>query len=417
MPDHSPLMRPKIRPVNRPVLAPVNKGRTAASLALGCAAAISLVACSTLGASGPSADAVRDSAQGDIAREMIQIVELDRQVAAALKAHDDAASFAEMFSDPQSRATLIGAGDLLQIDIWEAPPAVLFGAGAPSISGSGDVETAGAAAIPPQAVGEDGRVTVPFIGRIAVAGRRPEEVEADITSRLAGRANAPQALVRLTQNESRTVTVLGAVARSGRMTLSARGERLLDALADAGGTSAPIEQSTIQLARGNSRASMPVESVIVDPRQNISLLADDVVTVQHQPFSFVAIGAMRNNAEIPFEGGGITLAEALGRAGGLNDRQADIKGVFVFRMESREAIERMLPGQTPDTTADGRVPVIYSLRMTDAQSLFAMQDFAMRDRDVLYIATAPGVELERFIATLSTTAFSIVATVNAVEGP
>ncbi len=86
-------------------------------------------------------------------------------------------------------------------------------------------------------------------------------------------------------------------------------------------------------------------------------------------------------------------------------------------MESREAIARVLPGQTPDTTADGRVPVIYSLRMTDAQSLFAMQDFAMRDRDVLYIATAPGVELERFIATLSTTAFSIVATVNAVEGP
>ncbi|NQZ48129.1 MAG: hypothetical protein HRT63_11475 [Erythrobacter sp.] len=70
-----------------------------------------------------------------------------------------------------------------------------------------------------------------------------------------------------------------------------------------------------------------------------------------------------------------------------------------------------------DTTVDGRVPVIYSLRMTDAQSLFAMQDFAMRDRDVLYIATAPGVELERFIATLSTTAFSIVATVNAVLIP
>ena len=41
----------------------------------------------------------------------------------------------------------------------------------------------------------------------------------------------------------------------------------------------------------------------------------------------------------------------------------------------------------------------------------------MRDRDVIYIATAPGVELERFTATLSTTAFSIIATVNAVEGP
>jgi polysaccharide export outer membrane protein len=34
---------------------------------------------------------------------------------------------------------------------------------------------------------------------------------------------------------------------------------------------------------------------------------------------------------------------------------------------------------------------------------------------VLYISTAPGVELERFLTTISSTAFSIVATGNALN--
>ncbi len=159
---------------------------------------------------------------------------------------------------------------------------------------------------------------------------------------------------------------------------------------------------------------MPLERVINDPLQNVRLQPGDVVTVQHQPFSFVALGAVARNAEVPFEGGGITLAEALGRAGGLNDRRADVKGVFVFRLEDREALP-MLAGPDVRTTRDGRVPVVYTLRMTDAASLFMMQDFRMRDGDVLYISTAPGVELERFLNTISSTAFSIVATGNAFD--
>ena len=255
---------------------------------------------------------------------------------------------------------------------------------------------------------------VPFVGRIEVVGLRPDEIERVITSRLRGRANNPQAVVRLAQNESRTATILGNVASSQRMMLTGRGERILDALASAGGTREAIEQSTVQLARGNTRATMPVGQVIADPAQNVRLRPGDVITVQHQPFSFVALGAVTRSAEVPFEGGGVNLAQALGRVGGLAERRADIKGVFVFRMEPRSAVESLL-GPDARTTADGRVPVVYSLRMDDASSLFAMQDFQMRDDDVLYISTAPGVELERFLATLSTTAFSIIATANALD--
>ena len=371
-------------------------------------------ACASLGATGPSTGAVRDIEGQSYADAGIAVIELNAGVTQRLTEYSAATSFAEVFDDAGVSPTLVGPGDTLDIAIWEAPPAVLFGTAPAELSRSGGLDTASTAEIPQQQVGEDGKVMVPFVGRIEVVGLRPDEIERVITSRLRGRANNPQAVVRLAQNESRTATILGNVASSQRMMLTGRGERILDALASAGGTREAIEQSTVQLARGNTRATMPVEQVIADPAQNVRLRPGDVITVQHQPFSFVALGAVTRSAEVPFEGGGVNLAQALGRVGGLAERRADIKGVFVFRMEPRSAVESLL-GSDARTTADGRVPVVYSLRMDDASSLFAMQDFQMRDDDVLYISTAPGVELERFLATLSTTAFSIIATANALD--
>lgn len=373
-------------------------------------------ACTSLGGAGPSTGAIRDAQEeGQLyADRAIQVLALETDILTRLALHERAASFAEMFGDGGVSATLIAPGDQVDIAIWEAPPAVLFGAAPADQQLTSGTDLASNSPIPRQQVDEDGMIAIPFVGRIKVLGMRPEQVESLIVARLRRRANDPQAVVRLVQNETRTATILGEVASSRQIGLSARGERLLDALAVAGGTKQPIEQSTVQLARGTSRAVMPLERVINDPLQNVRLRPGDVVTVQHQPFSFVALGAVARNAEVPFEGSGITLAEALGRAGGLNDRRADVKGVFVFRLEDRAALPSLSAPEVT-ATADGRVPVVYTLGMTDAASLFAMQDFRMRDGDVLYISTAPGVELERFLTTISSTAFSIVATGNAIN--
>lgn len=393
----------------RSSLAALTRG-VAAAMCLG-----TLTACASLGGAGPSTGAIREAQQDGktYADGAIQVLPLGAEVVSGLNTYERKASFAELFGDAGVSATVIAPGDQIDIAIWEAPPAVLFGS-SPSDGQPIGGELASNTPIPRQQVDEDGMISIPFVGRIKVLGMRPEQVEAIIVSRLRRQANDPQAVVRLVQNETRTATILGAVGASRQISLSARGERLLDAIALAGGTREPIEQSTVQLARGTARALMPLEQVIGDPVQNVRLRPGDVVTVQHQPFSFVALGAVARNAEVPFEGGGITLAEALGRAGGLNDRRADVKGVFVFRLEDRAALP-MLAGSDVRATSDGRVPVVYTLRMTDAASLFVMQDFRMRDGDVLYISTAPGVELERFLQTISSTAFSIVATGNAVS--
>jgi hypothetical protein len=84
--------------------------------------------------------------------------------------------------------------------------------------------------------------------------------------------------------------------------------------------------------------TMSLDRVIQDPTQNIRLNPGDVITAFYQPFSFTALGATGKNDEINFEAPGISLTQALGRIGGVQDSRADVKGVFVFRFEEPDAI-------------------------------------------------------------------------------
>lgn len=379
-----------------------------ASLAMLLAAV--LAGCTTLGAAGPSSGQVRKIDGKSYAGAEIALVELDPQTWQRVSAFEESRSLARRLGESGAGDILIGPGDVLDIALWEAPPAVLFGGGGviPGLD-------AGAQNRPvvQQVVDGAGAVTVPFAGRIEVGGRTPAEVERAIVARLTGRANDPQASVRLVQNDSRNVTVLGEVAQSRRVPLGPRGERLLDIIASAGGTRAPVHQTTVQVSRAGTSAVMPLDAIIADPAQNIRMQPEDVVTVLHQPYSFIALGAVTQSAEIPFEGRGISLAQALARMGGLRDNKASIRGVFVFRLEDPAALTPEARGTIP-ATEDGRVPVVYRLDLSDARGFFVAQDFMIRDQDVVYVATAPGAELREFLATVTSLAFSAIAIGNVV---
>jgi polysaccharide export outer membrane protein len=185
------------------------------------------------------------------------------------------------------------------------------------------------------------------------------------------------------------------------MPLTPGGERLLDALAASGGVRQPVNKMTIQVTRGDSVQSMPLEMVIRDPRQNITLQPGDVVTALHQPSSFTLLGATGKNEEINFEAQGISLAQALARGGGLQDTRANAQGVFVFRLESADALD--WPSKPVQTTPDGKVPVIYRADLNDPAIFFVAQSFPVNNRDVLYVANAPAAELQKFLNLISST--------------
>jgi polysaccharide export outer membrane protein len=371
------------------------------------APAIWLAGCNQLPRVGPDGSEVADAASRPGA-EAIQIVDVDDAVARRLLALRKQRQFSETLGQERAPEPGIGAGDVVEVDLWEAPPAALFGGGVVDLRGA--EASVHATTLPEQEVDRAGFISVPFAGRVHAAGQTPAALGAEIVSRLKGKANQPEALVRVMRNASSNVTVVGEVTNSLRMPLTAGGERLLDALAAAGGVRQPVNKMTVQVTRGDKFLSMPLDEVIRDPRQNVPLRPGDVITAMFQPLSFTALGATGKNDEITFETQGINLAQALARAGGLVDTRADPRGAFIFLFAQADALE--WPHRPVAITPDGLVPVIYRVDLLNPSSFFVMQSFAMNNKDVLYVSNAPAAELQKFLNIVVSVVYPVLNVLN-----
>jgi polysaccharide export outer membrane protein len=359
-------------------------------------AAAALAACSAIPTSGPSASDVAEQAAPP-SGPRYELVDIDSSVIEALR-QSGAESFQAHFGDYRpSVEPRIGIGDSVLVNIWEAGPGGLFASALASGSFSPGSQ---ATVIPEQVVGRDGAISVPFGGRIEVAGRTAREVQTLVEHALAGKAIQPQALVNVTRAVGSTVTVTGEVTAGARVPLSVKGDRVLDVIASAGGVRAPVNETYIQLTRGKTTERVAMTRVASDPQENIYLRPGDVLTVIRDPQTFIAYGAAGQNAEIPFNAEGITLAQALAKAGGLLDFRADAEGVFVFRFESG-AVARALTPASPLIAPGRLVPVVYRLNLHDPGSLFVAQSFRMANRDLLYVSNAPITNVQKALSIFS----------------
>jgi polysaccharide export outer membrane protein len=335
-----------------------------------------------------------------------QFIDIDDAVTRQLLAQRALRLFSETLGNQRIVTRSVGAGDVLEVTIWEAAPATLFGT--PAVMGaSSAIATSHATTMPDQPVDDEGCIYVPFAGRVPATGKTLQAIEADIVARLAKKANQPEVLVRMTRNYSSNATVVGEVNVSTRVPLVPGNERLLDALAAAAGVRQPVNKTTIQVTRASNVYSLPLETIIRDPRQNVPLLPGDVVTALFQPYSFTALGATGKTEEVNFETQGISLAQALARSGGLLDMRSNARGVFIFRFEAKDALA--WPHDPVMTTADGLVPAVYRIDLSDPRSFFLIQNFPMENRDVLYVSNAPITEIQKFLNVLFSVAYPVLA--------
>jgi polysaccharide export outer membrane protein len=359
----------------------------------------SLAGCADVPTSGPSAKSViNDGAQtpdGAVTASLqYEFVDLT-DASVDLLNHRSRDSFAARFGDHRaSMEPVIGIGDLVSVTIWEASSGGLF-----SSSALAEKVSAGAnsATIPEQVVGRDGAITVPYAGRVPVAGRTTRDVQAVVEKALGGKAIQPQVLVNVTRSVSNAVTVGGeGITAAQRVPLSVKGDRLLDVIATAGGIRSPANETYVELSRGATTARVPLTRVIADPRENIYLRPGDVLTLVHDPETFIAYGATGYNSEIPFNSDNLSLAEALSKSGGLQDQRSDPQGIFVFRWESPLVLRELKP-DSPLAHARRDVPVVYRLDLRNPNSLFLEQKFRIANRDLIYVSNAPLVEVQKII--------------------
>lgn len=377
------------------------------------AAIVGLAGCDSLPTSGPSTKVILS--QGSTVPAGLQLIDITPQIARQLSSQKLSQGFATAFGGTGATPSdvLVGVGDTVEVNIWEAPPATLFGVADTAARGASSIGASRNTTLPEQTIGTSGQLNIPFVGFVRANGRSTSQIEADIAQRLKGKANQPQVLVRMLRNNSALVTVVGEVVNNSRLPLTARSEKLLDAIAAAGGSRQPLHKTTVQITRGTTTVAMSLDTVIRNAQHNITLQAGDIVTALYQPLSFTALGATGKNDEVNFEAQGITLAQALGRLGGLQDARADAQGIFVFRLEKPNALA--WPNSPAATTPEGLVPVIYRVDLKDPASFFVAQSFMLENKDLLYVSNAPAAELQKFANLIYTIAIPAITTVNTLR--
>jgi len=193
--------------------------------------------------------------------------------------------------------------------------------------------------LPNQNIDSKGNISIPYAGTLRASGRTPAEVQESIVAALKNRAIEPQAVVALVDQRTSLISVLGEVntqpASPPTRPASASSTRSPAAVAQR-----PGFRYLVMLEReGRGRPARLARWCT--SRRTIS------TCVRTIPFMFIAsrnpraFGASGAQGQFNFDAWRISLAEAVGKAGGLNDTQADPGSVFVYRGETREVAERL----------------------------------------------------------------------------
>jgi polysaccharide export outer membrane protein len=120
---------------------------------------------------------------------------------------------------------VIGVGDVIDIRVYEQE----------GVSASLKVRS-------------DGRIALPLVGDLTIAGMHPSELAKDLEVKLKQFIIAPRVTVNVIESKPITVTALGEVTNRGTITLE-KPARLVQAMAQAGGPSDFADRSRIFVLR------------------------------------------------------------------------------------------------------------------------------------------------------------------------
>ena len=349
------------------------------------AAALALSGCE-LPSEGPGRSDIQSTAYTDANTAGFVLVDVNREVADYLRAKPEP-GFGDRFGRGQPvRSDRIGVGDVLLVRIWEADPAGLF-------ASAGLVDRG---QIPAVEVDSTGLITIPYAGDIQAAGRTPREIADSIVERLEDKTVEPQAHVTRVDNVANVVTITGEVSQPGIYPMTMRGDTLLDTIAAAGGSRVPSYETLVTLTRDNRTEAAYLEQVLDSPADNVFLQSRDEIYLERRPKTFTAFGAVQQKGLHEFNAADLSVLEAVGRVSGLVDARSDPRGIFLMRFEPAANAYNLVGQENP---GDPRhvVPTIYRFDLQDPSQYFYAQVIGLRDKDVLYVANAPAVEMNKIM--------------------
>ena len=275
---------------------------------------------------------------------------------------------------------LVGVGDVLNIIVWDHPELTIPQAGHRSAAEAGNF------------VHKDGTIFYPYVGKVSVIGREVTEIRDDITKGLSTYINNPQVDVNVAAFHSQHFFVSGAVKNPQMIPVRNVPITILDALSISGGMAPDADWSSATLT-STSKGALVTEtidlSILLEQgvlKQNRLLKSNDVLHIpRNDALKVFVMGDVVNASTQQIGRRGMTLAEALNNAGGINEASANASGIFVLR--SNDSALKLVD--------------IYQLDVSMGPRLILSTQFKLQPKDIVYVTSAPVARWNKLLAQLT----------------
>jgi len=246
-------------------------------------------------------------------------------------------------------------------------------------------------------IGPDGTMFFPYVGVIKVEGMTVDQLRDVLTRRLAHYIENPQLDLKVVAYRSKRVYVVGEVKQPGIQAITDVPMTVVEAINRAGGVNqTTADMARVTVSRGGQVIAIDLLALYEDGdlSQNILLKNGDVLNIPDNNLSKVfVIGEVVRPSSQLMDKGRMTLAEALGDAGGVDPLTANAGQIYVIR------------------SGQGK-PEIFHLNANSPDAMLLAHDFKLAARDVVYVDPAQVTRWNRVITQILPTAQTLNTTSN-----
>lgn len=311
----------------------------------------------------------------------MRMVEITPQLVAS--GESAAATMAQLpteLTEYRPQSYQIQPGDTLLVTVWDHP----------ELTTPAGVQQA--AASNGRLVYPDGTMFYPYVGTLKVEGMTIEELRRTLTSRLAKYLRDPQLDVSVTGNGGQVV-LEGAFTNTAPQGLNTVPLTVSKAVGTAGINLEQADISGLTLIREGRRYTIDLDAINrQEGSGDIYLKPGDRL---YLPFNdrkqIYVLGEVLRPQALTFKTSDMSLTQALGRSGGLNQVTSNGDAVYVIRGVDATHL-------TPQTPAG--VATVYHLRAKSPSAFALASSFSLRAGDVVFVGPAGITRWNRFLTQL-----------------
>ena len=254
----------------------------------------------------------------------------------------------------------IGPHDILQITVWDHPELTIPAGQFRNPADAG------------QLVGEDGILYYPYVGAMQVAGMTVGELRIMLTKKLSTYIQDPQLDVRVVDYRSKRIYVVGEVKVPGVVTIDDVPPTIAEAINRSNGLTEAADKTGVKVTRGTNVFEIDLLALYEsgEAGQNILLQDQDILYVRNLSHEQVfVLGEVNRPSSVVIPNGRLTLAQALGEVGGVDQVSADPGRIYIVRGSEQGD------------------PQIYHLDAEYAYSMLLAERFELMAQDVVFVDT------------------------------